>query len=44
MDRNIFKININIDVLTRLRDKINEEHYISYSKEFYDKNKKKHHV
>ena len=44
MDRNIFKININIDVLTRLRDKINEENYISYSKEFYDKNKKKHHV
>ncbi|HBF8686558.1 hypothetical protein KWV42_10470 [Clostridioides difficile] len=41
MDRNIFQISINIDVLTRLRDKINEENYISYSKEFYDKNKKK---
>lgn len=42
MDKNIFQININTDVLTRLRDKINEEHYISYSKEFYDKNNKKH--
>lgn len=41
MDRKIFQISINIDVLTRLRDKINEENYISYSKEFYDKNKKK---
>ena len=42
MDKNIFQINISTDVLKRLRDKINEEHYISYSKEFYDKNKKKH--
>lgn len=42
MDKNIFQINISTDVLTRLRNKINEEHYISYSKEFYDKNKKKH--
>lgn len=42
MHKNIFQININTDVLTRLRDKINEEHYISYIKEFYDKNKKKH--
>ena len=41
MHKNIFQININTDVLTRLRDKINEEHYISYIKEFYDKNKKK---
>jgi len=42
MDKNIFQININTDVLIRLRNQINEEYYISYRKEFYDKNNKKH--
>lgn len=40
MDKNIFQININTDVLIRLRNQINEEYYISYRKEFYDKNNK----
>lgn len=34
MNRNIFQININVEVLVRLRDKINEQQNISYNKTY----------
>lgn len=42
MNRKIFQININTNILVKLRYKINEENYISYNKEFHDKNNKVH--
>ena len=42
MSKNSFQININTEILSKLRNKINEEQNISFNKKFEDKNNKTH--